>query len=235
MRRSQTNPVRNRLLAALSARETALIDDELEPIDLPLRFRLETTQRRVKHAYFLDSGIASVVASGAHKSNIEVGIIGFEGCTGLSVLLGADRAPHDVYMQAAGAGWRIKSSVLQKAADRSASLRQVLLKFCHVFAVQTAYTALANGRCTIEERLARWLLMAQDRLQTDVLPMTHEFLALMLGVRRPGVTLALRTLEQHEFIGGERGVVNILDRDGLKKCCNGAYGAPEAELKRLFG
>jgi CRP-like cAMP-binding protein len=138
-------------------------------------------------------------------------------------------------MQAAGAGWRLKVADLRRAMEQSPSLHQALLHFAHIFSVQTAHTALANGRANIEERLARWLLMAQDRLHTDQLPLTHEFLAIMLGVRRPGVTVALKLLENDGLVSGTRGVITVLNRDGLKQRANGAYGAPEAEMRRLFG
>lgn len=235
MRRGENKLSSNRIISALDPSDFNALKPHLESVDLPLRRKLEIFQRRIDYIYFIDSGIASVVATGARKSSIEVGIIGLEGCTGLSVLMGADRAPHDVYMQVAGAGRRMKTAELLQAVSKNPSLQRTLLKFSHVFALQTAYTALANGRCTIEERLARWLLMAQDRVLGDALPMTHEFLALMLGVRRPGVTLALQTLEEDGLVRGKRGVIEILDRNGLLKTSSGAYGAPEAELKRLFG
>ena len=101
--------------------------------------------------------------------------------------------------------------------------------------IQTSQTALANGRSKIEERLARWLLMAHDRLQEDALPLTHDFLATMLGVRRPGVTLALNLLEKKGLITTTRAAIRIPDREGLKRVCNGAYGVAEAEYDRLFG
>jgi CRP-like cAMP-binding protein len=103
-----------------------------------------------------------------------------------------------------------------------------------VFAVQSSYTALANAKGNIQERLARWLLMAQDRLNSDVLELTHEFLALMLGVRRAGVTIALGHFERRGMIEIARGAVTVNDRDGLQECANGLYGQPEAEFERLF-
>jgi CRP-like cAMP-binding protein len=107
------------------------------------------------------------------------------------------------------------------------------LNYGHTFLVQTAYTALANSRSKMEERLARWLLMANDRAGQG-LSLTHEFLAIMLGVRRPGVTIAISFLEDRGLIRTKRRIISIVDRDGLEKAANGAYGAPEAELHRLF-
>jgi CRP-like cAMP-binding protein len=108
--------------------------------------------------------------------------------------------------------------------DRSATLLRTFLRFAHVFAVQCAYTALANAHGTLEERLARWLLMAQDRIEADQLVLTHEFLALMLGTRRAGVTTALGHFESKGVVATMRGAVTTMDREGLEQCANGLYG-----------
>jgi Crp-like helix-turn-helix protein len=130
-------------------------------------------------------------------------------------------------MQVAGNGHRLLADDLRSALEKSASLRQFCLRLAHVFQVQTAHTALVNGRAKLEERLARWLLMAHDRADADEVPVTHEFLSIMLGVRRAGVTVALNMLEDRGLVRGERGTVVILDRDGLIAMTNGFYGTPE--------
>ena len=224
----------NRLLSRLSRDELGLLEPHLDAVDLPVRKHLEDRNKAIEHVYFIERGFASVVANGTGRS-IEVGIIGREGMTGLSVVMGTDRSPHETYMQAAGDGQRISSAKLRSAMAQSPALHRSFLRYGHAFIVQTAQTALANGRSKIEERLARWLLMAQDRLDGDAVPLTHEFLSVMLGVRRPGVTVALDVLEKDGLIQAKRGVVLIIDRTGLRKITNGAYGAPEAEFKRLFG
>ena len=117
----------------------------------------------------------------------------------------------------------------------SSTLRPLLLLYAYTFLIQTAQTAKANARSSLDERLARWLLMAHDRLETDDLNITHEFLSVMLGVRRSGVTVALNLLEGTALISINRGVVTIVDRKGLKAAANGAYGVTEAEYKRVFG
>jgi hypothetical protein len=119
--------------------------------------------------------------------------------------------------------------------EQSATLHRCLLQYGHAFIVPTAYTAMANGRSKIEERRARWLLMTHDRVDGDDLALTHEFLALMLGVRRPGVTVPLSLLERAGLIQVNRGVISVVDREGLRQSSDGAYGAPEAEFQRLFG
>ena len=137
-------------------------------------------------------------------------------------------------MQIRGAGFRIGVERLREALAHSPTLLPILLRFVHVYMVQTASTVLANGRARIPERLARWLLMAGDRVIGDGIALTHEFLATMLGVRRPGVTTALKEFERRGLIDVARGVITILDRGALETEANGYYGTAEAEYKRLF-
>jgi CRP-like cAMP-binding protein len=219
----------NRILPRLSRQDFALLEPYLEAVDLPVRKPLEARKRRIDHVYFIESGFASVVANGASKLSIEVGIIGREGMTGLAVVLGNDRGSHETYIQVAGKGLRISSANLRRAIERSASLHLPMLRYAHAFLMQTTTTALANGRSTIEERLARWLLMANDRIDGKQVPLTHEFLGLMLGTHRPGVTIALQALERAGLIHTKRRSITILDRKKLEKRANGAYVQPNAE------
>ena len=218
----------NRLLSNLSRQDFALLDPHLEAIDLPLRKRLEKPNRRIDHVYFINAGFASVVANGSNKP-IEVGLIGREGMTGLSIVLGdVERTSNETYMQAAGAGQRMSAGSLRDAIANSRSLHRNLLRYAHAFLIQTTSTALANGRSKSEERLARWLLMADDRFDGDELPLTHEFLAVMLGTHRPGVTLAVQALEKERLITARRASITILNRKGLEKRANGTYVPVEA-------
>ena len=194
---------------------------------------LERAHRRVDSVYFPDSGFASVVADGAGKRPIEVGIIGREGMTGLAVLLGSDLPKNETYIQVAGKGRRLKASVLRKAIDEHASLHRSMLHCVHAFLDQAAMTALANGRSTIEERLARWLLWPMTASTSRDFPLTHEFLALMLGVRRPGVTVAAQLLERDGLIARKRGSIVILNRAGLEKLAGATYEpAPATKLRQ---
>jgi CRP-like cAMP-binding protein len=225
----------NRILSSLSRRDFSLLEPHLESIDLPLRRPLEKPNKRIEHIYFLESGFASVVANGSGNRIIEVGIVGREGMTGLAVVMGTDRTPQETFIQHQGAGQRITAAKLRQGIAQSATLHRSFLLYAHAFGVQTAHTAMANGRSKIEARLARWLLMAHDRVDGHELVLTHEFLAMMLGVRRPGVTAALSVLEKDGLISAHRRVISIIDRKRLEKRSNGAYGAPEAEFRRLFG
>ncbi|HVZ99574.1 MAG TPA: Crp/Fnr family transcriptional regulator [Caulobacterales bacterium] len=234
MPKTSPNRSQNQLLARLSARDFGLIEPHLESVDLPLRRYLEHRNREIEDVYFLETGIASVVANAQTARSIEVGLIGREGVTGCAIITGGGRSPHDTFMQVAGSGLRMEVAPFREAIAQSATLRDVLLKHLHCYIVQTAQTAFANGRGKIEERLARWLLMANDRLDGEEAPLTHEFLAMMLGVRRPGVTMALKLLEQRGLIDTQRGVIVILDRRGLEEHAGAFYGVPEGEWRRMF-
>jgi CRP-like cAMP-binding protein len=224
----------NRLLGGLPEADRALLQASLSPVTLPTRKTLEVGNRAIDFVYFLDSGLASVIARAGSDRAIEIALIGHEGMTGVAVVLGADRTPHETFIQSAGAGWRIAAPDLRDAMRNSQSLRARLLLYAQALAVQTGYTALANARHSIEERLARWLLMAHDRAPGDRVNLTHELLAIMLGIRRPGVTTAINLLESDGFVGLERGEITILDRGGLEGAANGSYGGAEAEYERLF-
>jgi CRP-like cAMP-binding protein len=151
--------------------------------------------------------------------------------TGLAVLLGEERSPHETFMQVAGDGQRISADRLRHAIDRSAPLHRSLLRYAYAFHIQTTRTNLANGRSKIEERLARWLLMADDRIDGVDLPLTHEFLSIMLGVARAGVTVAMQSLESAGLITTKRGHVTIIDRQGLIESSGGTYIAPEGDQR----
>jgi CRP-like cAMP-binding protein len=227
-------PSQNHLLSTLSRADAALLWPHFKAMDLPLRFVLEAPNKSIKQVYFLEAGIASVVASDGQEE-IEAGIFGSEGMSGMAVVLGDDRSPHSTYMQVKGRGLRMTDTQLRGAMDQSASLRVSLLRFVQAFMSQTAQTALANGRANIERRLSRWILMAHDRLDVDTLPITHEFLGLMLGVRRSGVTIALHELQQSGLIRAARGLVVVADRKGLEKLAGRIYGVSVSEYRRLTG
>jgi hypothetical protein len=169
----------------LSARDFSLLDEFLVPIDLPLRKYLEARSRKITAAYFVENGIASVVANGRIGSGVEVGLIGHEGVSGVSVLLGAEKATNDTYMQVAGHGHCITTANLKRCVAKSEGLQRALLRYYYEFGLQVAHTAMINARSKIEERLARWLLVAHDRLDGDDLPLTHEFLATIAGRAAP--------------------------------------------------
>src|SRR3954453_20030600 len=235
MAASAQSSVRNRLLATLLPEDFRLLETQLEPVPLPLRTRLIEPNTPIEHVYFLEQGIASNIAVIPHGRRVEVAIIGREGLSGIPVLLGADRTPHECFIQVPGTGLRIGTDDLRRAVSASASLQQHLLRYVQALTLQTAQTALANGCCKVEERLARWLLMCHDRVDGDGLSTTHEFLSVMLGVRRTGVTEMLKVFEDRGLISTQRGQVTVLDRGGLEGVAGDSYGVPEAECSRLIG
>jgi CRP-like cAMP-binding protein len=225
----------NQLLASLSPPDLARLQPHLTAVSLKVKQELERPNRPIENIYFMETGFASVVAMQSEGTQIEIGLIGREGMTGSAVLLGNGQSPHSTYIQAMGTGLSITTHELRKATEESATLHRMLLKFVQSFAVQTAHTAVANGRAKVPERLARWILMAQDRLDTSTLPLTHEFLALMLAVRRTGVTEALADLRRHKLIDAKRGQIVVLNRKGLERLAGEFYGLPEQEYRRLLG
>jgi CRP-like cAMP-binding protein len=232
---NQASPIfsRNLLLAALSPADLALLRPDLEPVSLELRRILEAPNEPITHCYFIECGLASIVAGDlTRRRRLEVGLIGFEGMTGLAIVLGNDSSPNQNFIQVAGEGLRIRADKLRTAMRQSFSLQSAFLDFVHSFMNQTAKTALSNGTADIDERLARWLLMAHDRLEGDEIPLTHEFLSLMLGVRRAGVTIALNHLESKALIRLSRGQILVADREGLKASAGDTYQEAEKPLVR---
>jgi len=227
--------IRNRLLRKISLEDWDLIGPHLETVTLKERQIIEVPTKPVTHAYFLEAGIASVVAVNGEDHRIEVGVIGFEGVTGVPLIMGDRRAQHSTYMQIGGVGHRIPQELLCEAIGKSEGLRALMLKSAQGFMIQTAHTALANGRAKLEQRLARWLLMALDRLTSDTVPLTHEFLAVMLGVRRAGVTVAIHSFERRGLVTTRRGQLTVINRQGIEQIAGSFYGTPEAELRRLLG
>jgi CRP-like cAMP-binding protein len=225
---------RNRLLATLSG---AALDHlaGLKPVALTVRQVIEAAGAPIPHVYFVESGLLSIVGTTQPDHRIEIGMIGPEGMSGCAVLLGADRAVSETMVQAEGTALRISAADLQSAMKHSPEIALLFLRYVHVFMAQTSQTAVANGRGVLTERLARWIVMWQDRLQGDEITVSHDFLSLLLGVRRAGVTVALHRLEGLGVIRSTRTLIKILDRERLKREANGFYGIPEHEYARLIG
>jgi CRP-like cAMP-binding protein len=225
----------NRLLAKLPPDDLALLTGHFTSVTLERRASLEHPNKKIENIYFVEQGIASVVVASDSGREIEVGLVGCEGVSGMAVILGGDRSPHATYMQVEGSGQKISVQAFRHAMERSAPLRAMLMHYAQAFMVQTSHTAVSNARGSVEERLARWILMAHDRVEGDNIALTHEFLAVMLGTRRPGVTEAVQALSKKGLIRTNRGLVIVKDRNGLLKRAGKLYGVPEAEYERLLG
>jgi len=181
---------KNRLLAAMTREQSRLVEPQLEAVNLPRQRSLEIRDRKIEYVYFIETGLVSIVANERDGNTIEIGVVGREGMTGFAVVLNSGQTTLDTQVQIAGTAQRIRADGLRKAMDENVEFNRLLTRYAHVFMVQAAFTALANGRHNVEERLSRWLLMAHDRAEKDDVEMTHALLAVMLGVRRPGVTVA---------------------------------------------
>ncbi|RWM69176.1 MAG: Crp/Fnr family transcriptional regulator [Mesorhizobium sp.] len=225
---------RNELLRRMAPADLRLLRPHLQSSFLPLRTQLETANAAIEAVHFFEAGIGSVVAKLRPVIDAEVRLIGFEGMTGSALIMGSDRSPHDCYIQVEAEVLSMDAEPFNEALSDSPTLRLFLLRYVHYAHIQASYTALVNARLKIEERLARWLVMCDDRIEGDRLPVTHEFLSVMLGVRRPGVTVALQLLEGRGLIKSNRGEVIVRDRDGLIALADGSYGQPEAEYARLI-
>jgi CRP-like cAMP-binding protein len=225
--------IRNRLLGALQPDDYARLAPALERIPLPLRETVVGANQPIDYAYFPEEGFISFVAD-TQSGRIEIGLVGREGLVGMSLVLGSERSPYVGTVQAPGEALRIPAAALRDALDASRELRGVLGRYVQAYIVQIGQTVYANAELTIEGRLARWILMVQDRLEQGELPLTHEFLSMMLGVRRPGVTTAVHMLEGTGMIRAKRGRITVLDREKLRDLAGDAYGFAEAEYERLL-
>ncbi len=230
----QSSIVRNRLLAALTPDDFTLLEPMLERVPLPLRHILIEANQPIQHVYFPESGISSTIAD-TEEGKIEIGLIGREGMVGVPVILGVDQTPHSFMVQGVGEALRISTPDLQAAISERPSIFRPLGLFAHTMIVQMGQTAYANVTFNIEARLARWILMTQDRTGSDELLLTHEFLAAMLGVRRPGVTGATHSLEAMGSIRNRRGRIEVVRRDNLLELAGDAYQVAEDEYERVMG
>ncbi|TXR46360.1 Crp/Fnr family transcriptional regulator [Phyllobacterium endophyticum] len=227
--------VQNRLLRLLAPEDFQLLARDLVPVTFCLRDTIEHPGAAIGSALFLENGIASIVAKSPQGRDIEVGLAGNDGMIGASLVLGGESTPLAVYIQLAGSGYRIAADKFLLAVKKSRSLEQVLLRYIQSMVIQTATTALVNGQADAETRLARWLLMVHDRSSGHDLQLTHEFMSVMLGVRRPWVTETLHLLEGKGYIRCTRGMVSIRDRAGLVAEAGGFYGVAEREYEKLLG
>lgn len=225
--RSDTNgkAVRNELLNSIPETEFNLLRSSLEVVQLPHRQILHESGERIEFAYFLNEGIASQVVLTSDGRSVEVAIVGHEGVVGTPLAVGLHRGPYRSIMQIPGNGLRIRAEVLEDRLREAPELRLTLNRFVLVQGLQIAQIAACNRLHEIEQRLARWLLMCQDRVDSETLPVTHEFLAQMLGTGRPSVSLAAGILQKAGTIDNSRGIVRIVNREELEKAACECYTA----------
>lgn len=189
----------------------------------------------IDYVYFPCAGIGSVVTISPEGHKAEAGMFGREGFAPTSAGVGGTISIHEVLMQMEGEGIRIPAQALTETLPRCPVFSNLLARFIQVFGSQISFTALSNAVHSVDERLARWLLMCHDRMEGNEIALTHEFISLMLAVRRPSVTTALHILEGQRLIRAERGRISIRDRSALENFAGDAYGKPEQEYRRLIG
>jgi CRP-like cAMP-binding protein len=208
--------VGNKILASLPAEEFAELAPLLVRVGHETGDRLYDEDEVIRHVHFIESGLLSLLSMLEDGTTIEVGALGREGVGGLSLLLGAEKAAHTALAQAAGTSLRMRAEHAREAFTRLPAFQAGMLRYTRMLMSQISQTAACNTLHTVEERLARWLLMCRRRLESDRLPLTQEFLSHMLGVRRSGVTVAVGILQQAGFIRHSRGAINVTDPEGLR-------------------
>jgi CRP-like cAMP-binding protein len=224
------NPIRNKILLSLSGEEFKQVLAKLELVRLKLHQIIYEAGETIKSAYFVNDGVISVLAVQPDGKSVEVGLIGSEGFTGVPLLVGYRSSPTRLITQGDGTAYRCDAETLRQLARQIPRLEQELHRFGQRLAMQTTQIAACNRLHDVEERLARWILMSHDRILSDNLPLTQEFLAQMLGSRRASVTIAAGILQKAGMIAYTRGSVKILNRQKLEEAACDCYGIVQRQL-----
>jgi CRP-like cAMP-binding protein len=210
------NQSRNTLLSQLPVEQFERLQRHLQLLGLEVPQPIYEPNQPIRYAYFPESGMISVVSVMEDGRSIEVGTIGREGIAGGMVLMDVDRVPYRYFTQLNGQAQRIEVSRLKEEAERSPELRTLILRYEAAFTTQSMQGAACNGLHTVHQRCCRWLLIARDRCDSDEISLTHEFLALMLGVRRASVSEVLGPLQDAGLVSSNRGLITILNRQGIE-------------------
>lgn len=224
----------NRLLAALPAKDRKSLLASCDQVDLAFGQVLDEQGGRIGHVYFPIRSYISLVTRAAGETSLEVGLVGDEGMHGVSLVLGVERSPLHALVQGAGPALRMSAAAFRRQCAARPSLQRALNRYLYVLMSQLAQTAACTRFHLIEARLARWLLMTQDRAHSDTFHVTHEFLAWMLGVRRVGVTAAASALQRRHLIIYTRGLVTVLNRPGLEEASCPCYQANKNVYDRML-
>ncbi|MBA3714058.1 MAG: Crp/Fnr family transcriptional regulator [Pyrinomonadaceae bacterium] len=228
-------PTANRILNALTRAEYEHLSSYLEPVNLSVGEVLCRADQTLRHVFFPTRGTVSVVSVFADGGTVEVGMVGNEGMFGVCAFLGSITSPLEAIVQLRGDGLRMHAEVLKKEFKKGGHLQDLLLRYTQAFLLQVAQTAACNRAHPITGRLARWLLMCQDRAHSTELELTHEAITLMLGTRRAGVTVSAGQLQDKGVISYRRGQISIIDRAGLEAMSCACYPLMKKEFDRLVG
>jgi CRP-like cAMP-binding protein len=230
----QQPTIQNKLLRLLPAEDFDKVAGDLTHVVLPRGTSLAETGEPIENIYFMTSGIGSVIVTTPEGHRTEAGLFGFDGYVPTSAMIGTELAPHDVTVQVAGEGYRMSYEAFRGWMSGNKNFARVMIRTVEAFAIQVAYTAVSNAIHEVDERLARWLLMCNDRMPGNEIQLTHEYISIMLAVRRPSVTTSLHVLEGNGFIRADRGNITIRDRRAMEEFAHDAYGRPEQEYRRLM-
>jgi CRP-like cAMP-binding protein len=231
MQRSSDTKTGNRLLDVLSPESIEPLRPHIEPVELVLFEPLPP----IEHVYFPNAGLISVVATMQNGASVEIGMIGREGMYSVSAILSDDTPSQSATVQLPGRALRLKTRLLRQQMQADGALQTLLLRYTQATMSTVAQSAACNRLHLLVQRCARWLLASHDRAGADKFPMTHEFLAMMLGVHRPGVTIAARALQESALITYHHGTMTVLDRQGLEAAACECYRVIQAEFDRLLG
>ncbi|BCL36346.1 Crp/Fnr family transcriptional regulator [Nostoc sp. MS1] len=227
-------PIKNKILASLSQTEYQRLIPHLEHVELTFNQVLYHTGEPITHVYFPHQAIASLVCNQADGSTVEAGMVSNDGIVGLPVVWGGHSTNTSAFVQVPDSGMRMKAEILIAEFHRGGELQSLLLRYTQALFTQVTQTAACNRLHTIEERLARWLLLVSDRMQSDKFPLTQEFISQMLGCRRSGVTVAAGTLSKAGMISYKRGNITILNRSDLEDTSCECYSIIKNEYARLL-
>lgn len=216
--------IRNIILLSIPDDEFSFIRPQLDYVDLPYHQIPHVPGERIEFGYFVNGGLVSLVIETADGRSVEIGIVGKEGFLGAPLAVNVNRSPYRAVVQMPANGLRIRAEVLEESKSSLPQLNLLLNRYAHIQGLQVAQLAACNRLHEIEQRLARWLLMSQDRIDSGSLPMTHDLLAQMLGTGRPSVTLAAGILQKAGMIEYTRGKVRILNRKSLEEAVCECYG-----------
>lgn len=223
---------KNYILQSLPPADFARMSPDLEPVKFAPGETLYHSHTKIEYVYFPDHSMASVVATTSEGQCAETGVIGREGIVGTDVLLGADSTINETFIQLADGALRMKTAAARAEFRRAGAFHDLWLKFVRLLMLQIGQTALCNRLHTVEERLARWLLLCRDRSRTDELKLTQEFLGIMLATNRSTVTTAAIVLQGGGLIKYSRGLITVLDREGLEHFSCECYRTVKAEYDR---
>jgi CRP-like cAMP-binding protein len=228
-------PIDNLLLASLPGAVRRRLTADRPPINLALSESLSEAGDRIRHVYFPNDGFISLITPARGRGQLEIGLVGCEGMLGVPVLLDVNVSPLRAMVQGAGSAWRVNAATLRQEIEADTGVRTTFNRYLYVFLAQLMQTATCTRFHHIEARLARWLLMTRDRAHSDRFHITHEFLALMLGVRRAGVTSAASALQRRRVIRYHRGDVSVLDVRGLERAACDCYAIDNQIYARMLG